>query len=373
MTQQTSAPTDSAFDNPPLPSFFGERDDDPEARLFDRPERTEDKVPRDRRDKPRILPLGKTMPDTEAGRDRVLRSYARPSEYAKVLENRYNLERWTRRQMVSGMLSSRLLRLQWAALGDIEADHATKEAADAILKEAKREAGGDTKANEGTGLHALTERHDMGLSITYLPEEFEEDLAEWVRLTQHFEILAVEVFVVCDAYKAAGTFDRLVRYHEPCPTCGRTVRVLDLKSGHSDKVKYGGMSMASQLAIYANSANYDPATGLRTPLGVGEDEVCPCRGIIIDLPAGTGRGTRRWLNISKGWNDVVRLATEVKEIQKAENWWLPMEETVADFTPLIRAANSTDEINALWRQYRAFWRDRHTAIANAVIEQKGLA
>ena len=55
--------TDTAFDSPALDHFADDAG-------MERPERTEDRVDRDRWGKPRILPLGESMPTTEAARKR---------------------------------------------------------------------------------------------------------------------------------------------------------------------------------------------------------------------------------------------------------------------------------------------------------------
>ncbi len=356
----TTTTKDSTFDRGNLGDFFDDIDE------FGRPPRTEDKVPRDRNENPRILPLGQVMPADLAVRDKMLRTYKRPSGYGRTIENTYMLERWSERVAVQGMMISRGLRLEWANLGDDpNVDLPTKQRANDIIRRAKVQAGSKDAANEGTETHRLTERHDRGLAIGPVPEEFEHALPEWKRLTQHLEILDIECFVVEDHYWCAGTFDRLVRYHVPCPNCGRRNRVADLKS----KTKYGEIVMAAQLAIYAHSRYYDPATGERHDL----PDVCTCRGIVIEIPRAVrpGEGRLRWLNIAQGWNDVVRLTAEVRELQRRGNWWLALE-PIPDIMPLIEAATSREELNALYAMHRAVWRPEHTEAGQRIVERLGL-
>jgi hypothetical protein len=79
---------------------------------------------------------------------------------------------------------------------------------------------------------------------------------------------------------------------------------LDLKSG---SVEYGGSKMPQQLAIYARGVEYDPDTGARTP-----QEVCTHRGIIVNLPAGTGDAVCHVADLEAGWESV-QLSREVRK------------------------------------------------------------
>lgn len=358
-------PVDKGFDNQPLGDFFA--DDNP----YDRPERTEDRVPRDTWGKPRILPVDKKMPQDPAKRDKVLRSYFRPSGWAEVLEDHYKLERWNERRTVEGMMADKGLRAEWITAGVEEDEDGVKnrvvaDLRDDIIKRAKARAGTGVKSSVGTALHAVTERHDLGLANVNLPEEYQVDLDEWIRLTAPLKILAVECFVVEDYYKLAGTFDRLAYYHEPCSNCGHRVRVVDLKSGHGDKVSYEGMKIGTQLAVYAHSQFYDPATGARTPI----EDICLCRAIVVDLPAGSGRGVLRWVNIGQAWTEAVSLAATVREIRKKKNWWLEFVPTL-DIMPLIASATSTQELNGIWSTYRSIWTPEHTIAGNSRLEELG--
>jgi len=356
--------TDASFDDQPLADFFG-------ADPYARPERTEDRVPRDRFDKPRILPPGKTMPMDPDKRDKVLRTYFRPSGWVELLEDHYKLDRWNERRVAEGFVVDRGLRAEWVTAGQEEdesgvKDRAVIDARNDIVQRAKARAGTNVKSSIGTALHTVTERHDLGLPNVNLPEEYMRDLDEWKRLTAPLEILHVECFVVEDHYRLAGTFDRLVRYHEPCSNCGKHVRVLDLKGGQGDKVTYEGMKIGSQLAIYAHSQFYDPVTGARTPI----EDMCLCRAIVVDLPAGSGQGALRWVNIGQAWEEAVSLAHTVREIRKKKNWWLDFTPTL-DLMPLIASATTTEELNGIWSTYKGIWRPDHTAAGNARLKELG--
>lgn len=358
----TTGNSTDAFTNPPH-DYFNEVTN---TIGIDRPERTEDRVPRDSYGKPRILPVGKKMPEGEEARYKALRSYFRPSSFAEVLEDHYNLNRWSERMIATGLMSERRLQLAYANIGNTEEDSESKKAANEILLQAKRAARAEDKAEEGTGVHALTERYDLNLPIPFVPTDFQGNLEDWKRLTEHFEILDVECFVVEDEYLLAGTFDRLIRYHQPCDSCGAYLRILDLKTG---TIEWGGMKMAAQLGIYAHGKKYDPATGERISLG----DVCTCRGIIIHIPSGApqGTGVAKWLNIAQGWEKAVRLASEVRRIRNAKGWWLDFE-PIPDIMPLIEDATTREELSGLFRLHRSHWTPAHTEAGRRRIKELGL-
>lgn len=338
----TQTQTDDVFD---APDPFQDNDHG-----IVRPPRTEDKVPRDKNGWPRILP-----PDQTVLKDDKLRSYARASGYGKVLENTYNIERYNERNVADGFVKSSVLRLEWAGTGPEDKDRRNE-----LVKEAKKEARADDKARVGSAVHAITERHDLGLSLKSIPEEYVPDLEAWVDKMKHFEILGVENFVVEDTFRIAGTYDRLVWYHIPCPICGNHKRILDLKTG---RVDFGQIGMACQLAAYAHARSYDPVTGQRT-----DQDVCLCRGIIVNLPAGTGQATLHWINIAQGWNLAIDLADKVKAIRNKRNW-LAEFTTTPNLLPLIAQANSRDEALVIFNMHQSVWTDELTAAVERRLEE----
>lgn len=333
----TLTQTDDVFD---APDPFADNDHG-----ISRPERTEDRVPRDKNDWPRILP-----PDKTVLKDSDLRSYARASGYGKVLENTYNIERYNERNVADGFVQDATLRLEWSGTGPEDRDRRNE-----LVKEAKKVAKADVKSRTGSAVHAITERHDLGLSLKSIPEEYVPDLEAWIDKMKHFTILGVENFVVEDTFRIAGTYDRLVYYHVPCPICGKHNRILDLKTGRID---FGQIGMACQLAAYAHGRSYNPADGSRT-----DQDVCLCRGIIVNLPAGTGQATLHWINIAQGWNVAIDLADRVKALRNKRNWMAEFT-TMPDLRPLIAQAGSRDELITLFRMHEAVWTDELTEATN---------
>jgi hypothetical protein len=229
--------------------------------------------------------------------------YARPSGFSKIIEDAYNLQKWAERQIGLGLavalndqdadLISRVVALHPA---DQEADEWRSEA-DSIIAEAKRLAKAGLAAERGTHAHTLTEHNDTERDWVAMAEAGEElglpieaqaALVEaWNRLVTDygFEVLATELAVVHDGYRCAGTLDRIVRLTRPLVfsmSDGRpvtlttgTVLVVDVKTGklrhrNGDVSYWNGYPV--QIAIYAGSTGYDPATDTRYDLPYEVDQ-----------------------------------------------------------------------------------------------------
>jgi hypothetical protein len=242
---------------------------------------------------PKILPPPGAEWRSESGKTRQRhRYYTRVTTYADAITDTYNLMRWQMRRVALG-LGQRpdYVRLA-AALTDRDDD---RDALDELVGKAK-EAAGPNRADEGTALHALTERIDRGEDLGNPPPELANDLAAYAALSERaLRFVERECRVVCDELETAGTPDGIAYVAEPCPAgCGPDVlHVVDTKTG---SVRYPG-KMSTQLAIYAHSDKYDPATGERTPLG----NVCHKWGAIVHLPVEQGRASPFWLDLEHGW------------------------------------------------------------------------
>jgi hypothetical protein len=323
---------------------------------------------------PRIEDAIERHPNPKDGRPRVWLPdnsgqwyYSRPSSWGKKAEDTKNLSAWYTRLVVEGFLSERgrTLRLEWAGT-----DPADKDRRNRLCDDAKDI--GDESARVGTALHALTERHDLGLPVSP-PDEFKPDLEAWKRITDVFEIVtmpsgrpAVEVFVALDydhperryPIRLAGTFDRLWRY-KPCPQCGCRNYVGDLKSG---KVEFGKQTIAVQEGIYANAQEYIPladGTGaVRHPL----PDVCRHRGVVINLPAGTGRAEAIWFDIAWGYDMAVNLIPQIVAYRNQKNVALPFVPS-PDVWAEIEKATHPDEVRDLWRRFPGeHWTENDNAL-----------
>jgi hypothetical protein len=243
-------------------------------------------VPRTDKDLPLIVPVGGGRPV----------AYGRWSSYGDVLEDRYNLERWKTRMAALGIADRPDLLLAVAAHRD------DKNKLNAICQQAIEAARASAAATTGTALHALSELVDAGKPLPVLPDSAVADLEAYRTVMTQVEVLAAEQFVVNDEYRVAGTFDRIVKV-------GGTRFIADIKTG---TIEWGIGKIAIQLAGYSRSQGYNPATGLRTPLDVDQNNA-----LIIHLPQGQAKCELVWVNIARGWEGV-QLAAEVRRWRAAE-------------------------------------------------------
>jgi hypothetical protein len=327
----------------------------------------DNEVPRDSKGRPRIwmpctkegcnegkVPSEKTgnpvKCSTCKGQGRVQRSYTRTTTYIDVLDDKSNLEAWQMRMVLVGVAKEMDL------LNDVTSLYADQQAAEATLRNlapfggnafpgastadpediaaakadgktakdalnrkaqvAKELAGAEDKADKGTELHALSELVDTGQELPH-KISFEDviDLDAYRRASEGFKIVHMEKLVVCDELKVGGTPDRVSEWHGDEPLVapdGHEFRpgeliITDLKTGTTE---YGGLKMAMQLSIYANSVLYNHEDGSRAPL----DNINRKWGIIMNVPAGTGRGMLLWADLELGW-EAVKVAGMVRKMR----------------------------------------------------------
>lgn len=307
---------------------------------------TLDEVPRDRWSRPLIIPPegGKPVP------------YTRCTTYVGALEDTYNLEKWKMRQVAVGLSSRPDLVMAVQACGPDD-----KSAVDAHCQTALDVAQSSAAANIGTALHKFTEQHDYGtLDMTTVPELYRPDIKAYAEVMRQakLRVQQVETFVVNDAIKVGGTFDRTV-------AIGGKMYVLDVKTGSID---YGMGKIAMQLAVYAHSRHYDPATGQRTDLDVDLE-----RAIVAHLPAGTGKCFLRWVDIATGWEGV-HLAGQVRAWRALKNLSEPMEYVRVEpelsdgerrILDQIAAAATLTALNEIWHTHKSSWTPALTEASKA--------
>src|SRR5690606_4914595 len=119
------------------------------------------------------------------------------------------------------------------------------------------------------------------------------------------------------------------------------------------------LKIAMQLAVYARSVLYGPATRERTPLEVDQD-----RAIVIHLPAGQGRCELHWVDIAAGW-EAVQVAAQVRQWRRRRDLFTPLADMSAEIAAEIAAADSVNALLAVWSRHRAAWTDDLTALAAA--------
>ena len=277
-------------------------------------------------------------------------AYTRCTTYVGAIEDTYNLSRWQMRMVALGLADRPDLLLSVASHRD-DKKKLNKDCDDA-LEAAKAHAAATT----GTALHALCERIDLQQAIGAVPADYMADLAAYTAATAALKPVLVEQFCVLDHLKIGGTPDRVVEYE------GKRY-IADLKTGSID---YGYLKIAAQLAVYSRATPYDVLKGERlTPHGAELD-----KGIIVHLPAGTGRCDLYWVDLLAGWEAVL----VCKSIRDKRS--IPKKRIVAPLdTPqpaLNLAASITkcltaEAVRTLWRKHASEWTDDLTAIAKAHI------
>ncbi|MYT31764.1 hypothetical protein GTY73_23775 [Streptomyces sp. SID8354] len=294
-------------------------------RLIDLPTHAPD-VPRDGRGRPLVVPK-------HGGKPRTL---TRTTTFIDAIEDKSALAAWGKRMVLVGAAS-------WPSLVDQSRDldptsRRGKATLNALAERAVELAGAHAKREKGTHLHALSERVDQGEELP--PGTSPADLADMAAYkvaTITFDVVAVEQFVVVDELGVGGTFDRLLRYAGPGPD-GDHIEgffIGDLKTG---SVEYGGLKMASQLAVYAHGELYDHT---KFPVDQGDTKAfarwkkssVPAEqaataytslppvnqdwGVVIHLPAGEATCTLYWADLRLGWA-AARLAGEVRAMRGAK-------------------------------------------------------
>lgn len=294
------------------------------------------------------------------GPEMAMSMYGRPSSLGKQIENATNLQKWSERATALGMFIERDLLNELAHLSpeQLNLDDADARAVlDGIVVKAKAAAKAGLAAERGTHAHELTEdfdteadwieRANRGEDLGLPPDVQAALVRAWEVMlnVSGIEILAVEMNVVDDHWRLAGTLDRIgrltrdLRFVTPDGQViylkAGTVIVLDVKTGklRCDRgiVQYWH-SYAPQVASYAHSVPYDVTTGTR---GEWEWEIdqqwaiiahldvlaaldgnATCRLVLVDLEAGRQAGDACvWARQWEKRTDVFSLVTD-----DDENW-----------------------------------------------------
>jgi hypothetical protein len=289
--------------------------------------------------------------------------------FVGCLEDTYNLSVWQQTMVVLGMARRRDLILSASAITDPK-DQFQKRTLKGIARQAIDAAHGGAAAATGTALHAFSEQVDAGtLDWSRVPDEYVADLKAYAEVMKPFRILAMEGFCVVDDLKVGGSYDRILGLPEgglvaPDGELVEGAVIGDLKTGST--MAFGMGKIAMQLGTYANALDYSHTLGTRSPL-VGS----PSKrwGIVVHLPAGTGRAELLWVNIEAGWEAARTLAVGTHAWRKRKDLSFPL--SSASVTPTappslveqIAAATSYAELQALYVQNAVSWTPGLTSLA----------
>jgi hypothetical protein len=309
-------------------------------------------VPRDQWQRPLIVPPG--------GGDPV--AYTRCTTYVKVLDDQYALQKWLQRKVAVGLSRRPDLLLSAAA----HEDDNTK--LDEICQLAAEAAEATTAATTGTALHRICERIDNGEKLPNIPKGHTRDIRAYQKAMEPFTIIETERFGVLDELQVGGTWDRVIEWQ------GRRY-IGDLKTGK--QIARGILAIAMQLAVYANSTPYSVAPDGSAGRQPRDYELDTSRGLVIHLPAGTGKCHLHWVDLDRGW-EAVKAATLVR-------WWRRQQDISVPFDPdetsiarvddhnvsddqmseWILTAPDEDALGWLWSTHGKEWDDRHRELATA--------
>lgn len=330
-------------------------------------------IPRDYFGRPKVIPPDGGQPI----------SYTRATTYVSCLEDTFNLGKWQMRMTARGLSIREDLLLRANSLGPLPEDDEVaakrwKKDMDRLADQAVEAAKASASSNIGTALHSLAERLDRGQRVEDVPTQYRPHLKAYQAKTAGFTAVHIERFMVQDELQVGGTPDRILTID------GHPKLVIgDIKTGTLD---FGIGKICMQLAMYAHSLLYDPATGERTSPG----EVDQDHGIVIALDAKTGECTLKYVDLRAGW-EAIQLATQVRAWRARKNLSRPYEapippptssatffdptqalidEATTTWTPPRKEPDATDELGifrdianaadtealvALWQKHEAHW------------------
>jgi hypothetical protein len=282
--------------------------------------------------------------------------WTRATTFAKTIDDTYTLNMWGRRMSIKGLSMRPDLLAATASTPLDERDKLNK-----IAEDAAEHAGSKSAATLGTALHAFAEQVDAGLE-PYIPAPWDADVRAYRAALEREGVTIlpglIERIVVVERYGVAGTFDRILGT-EPCPTCGRTKAVGDLKSGRD--LSYGWTEISIQLALYAHADRvWNKATLAYEPM----PEVCRCRGIVMHLPVGQATCTFYEVDLVAGW-EAAALCEAVRAWRKRRDLAVPRAVARVEQTPAgpvvevdrpptyaerIERARAVADLSAIWRE-----------------------
>lgn len=238
--------------------------------------------------------------------------YSRPSSYAKCLDDEEALQTWKIWKSMEGVARSPALQIQVNATRDDD-----KVEKKTLRERAMDKGSANERADQGTGLHAMTARAEDPTDVDFdPPESLQADLTAYMEMLSAYGLVSemVEVPFVNDEYRAAGTADRVWRLTKPLispagPVEAGELLVGDLKTGK--KLDFSLPGYCVQTALYATGVLYDIVTERRlaTP---------PINGawtLLAHMPVGSGTCRLHWCSVALGLNGA-DLARQVKEWRK---------------------------------------------------------
>lgn len=283
---------------------------------------------------------GRYMLPTRPGNgEQRMAPYTRVTTFAKTCADTFNLNAWSLRTAIEGLVNEPgLFTATAVGLAGATGDHARKEALNTAAELAREAGGGNGAARLGTLLHALTESWDAGIPLHPEHERYRAGMVAWSRTIADagFEIVPeyTERIVLArhERFEVGGKLDRIVRATRDVEVvvggATRTIAagelvVLDLKTGRS--VSYSMGEIAVQLMCYARAQEMldEPDSG---PLNAELEPMPLVRqdvGLVLHLPAvsitsTTAAATMHAVDLDEGWRGA-QICALVREWRKTKN------------------------------------------------------
>jgi len=239
--------------------------------------------------------------------------YRRPSSYAKLLDDESALTEWRIWRSMTGVARSQALAAKVAVCKD--EDKAEKKV---LRDEAADKGAANESADTGTALHAMTQRVEDQEDLFEPPEQYRDDLNAYVEFLNEYGLVSemVECHMVNDAYRAAGTADRIYKLTKALVLPSGeimlpgTLILADLKTGK--KLDFSLPGYCVQLALYADGTLYDVITERRLPT----PPIDRSWALLVHLPVGQAKCIPLWVSVDLGLKGAL-LAYDVNEWRNA--------------------------------------------------------
>lgn len=310
-------------------------------------------------------------------------TFQRVTRFAGTFDDKEGLIGWTAQRVAKGMAHEDADHLLIQAANTSVDDRG---AMDRIWQAAKKLAGGDKAAEDGTTIHHLTESLDRG-EEGRIPAKWRGHIERYKQLIEQgpLEIVPeyIERVVVNTQVGTAGTFDRLCRVKRDTTVAfpsGKTVElkagewvVLDVKSSKS--LYYSQLGFSIQFACYANSKYL-----FNTETERYEDlpEINKQVAFIAWIPSTKQDGELVAVDIETGW-EAAQEAVKIRKFRNnkkltAQTLVLGQDQGDDTFAGRIKAAKSRDELNEVWREANSVgaWSPALEALGKNRISELGL-
>jgi hypothetical protein len=293
--------------------------------------------------------------------------WTRPTTLAKALSDTYNLNIWSKRMALRGLVvrPDLLSRVQATIPAD-PLDHSADKELNELIRKAEEAGGSTVGANIGTARHEFSRRVDADADprsavLALVPAEHQPYLLAYVDAMEKAQLYTyadmIEVMCCTPEVECAGTFDRLLIHQ---PEHGGMPMIGDLKTAKLNSLAYAFMEIAIQLSVYAHSGWWWDLTARqwRPHAEPIDSHVGVVMHLPNDLPPEDARCDLYMIDLKEGW-ELAQLAYHVRGKRRntgrlARPW--PVAEKVLelpDWETRLRAACSRADLSAVWREAAA--------------------